>query len=146
MSIDIGAFGLSVTIFADTTFPNGFTITEFADDADPMDVPTIQIVDKAMTLNGRMVSWKKPVAVEITFNVIPGGQDDINLGILFDNNRAVAGSLPINDNITAVSALPDGTTRSYGGGVTDSYMPGTSVASSARKKTKVYKFSFESAQ
>lgn len=146
MAYDIGAFGLSITLFASVTFPNGITITEFADDADPMDVPSIQIVDKAMTLNGRMVRWGKPVAVEMTINVIPGSDDDINLGILFDNNRTVAGSLPIADEITAVSALPDGSTRNYSGGTVTDYMAGPSVASSARRKTRSYKFAFESAQ
>ena len=38
---DISAIGVSVRLIASLTFPVGFTITEFADDADPFALPAI---------------------------------------------------------------------------------------------------------
>lgn len=142
--MDIGGFGSQVTIFADQTFPNGLTITEFADDADPIDSPSIQIRDKAMGLNGRMVTWGKAQPVLLTLNVIPDTDDDINLALLFDSNRIARGKRPVKDNIDATVIYPDGTAKNFQSGVPTDYMPTNNVASSARFKTKPYSFAFES--
>lgn len=72
MAQDISGFGLEATLIAIPSFPTGITITEFADDADPFDLPEIQITDTAMTLNGDLVNWSTPVPINLTMNVIPG--------------------------------------------------------------------------
>jgi hypothetical protein len=56
---NISGFGLSINIIASNSFPIGLLITEFADDSDPFDLPSIQIADKAMGLNGDLIIWSK---------------------------------------------------------------------------------------
>jgi hypothetical protein len=143
MSQDVGGFGLQVIIFASKTFPAGLPISEFADDADPLDSPSIQIADKAMGLNGHLIRWGKAIPKGLTLNVIPGGIDDINLDILFSANTVGAGKRPVGDVITATVLYPDGTVKNFLQGAATDYMPANSVSSSARMKTKPYVFAFE---
>lgn len=141
--MDISGFGSQLTIYADTTFPNGLTITEFADDADPVDAPSIQIRDKAMGLNGRLVTWGKAQPTNMTVNVLPQTADDYNLQLLFDNNRVGRGKRPVDDVITATLVYANGDVRNFEEGACTDYIPATSIASSARLKTKPYSFTFE---
>jgi hypothetical protein len=142
--MDIGGFGTVLTIFASTTFPAGLTITEFADDADPVDSPSIQIRDKAMGLNGRLITWGKAVPIGLTINIIPNSEDDINLNLLFDSNRVGRGKRPVDDTIDATLIYPDGTAKNFQSGSPTDYMPTNAIASSARFKSKPYVFAFES--
>ena len=43
MTQDITAFGLKVRVIASNSFPAGFTVTQFADDGDPFDIPSIKM-------------------------------------------------------------------------------------------------------
>lgn len=143
MAENITGFGLKVQIVASTTFPVGITITQFADDADPFDAPSIQIADKAMGLNGDLITWNKANPILATINVIAGSSDDNNLSILFETNRVGKGKLSVNDTITMTAIYPDGSTRTYTEGRITDGMPGDSVASEGRQKTKAYLFAFE---
>ena len=78
MSTDISAFGIRVQIFASVTFPAGITITQFADDGDSLDVPQQQIADKAMGVNGDLITWSKANPLNLTLNIIPASDDDRN--------------------------------------------------------------------
>lgn len=146
MTIDVSAFGIRVSLFASVTFPMGVEISAFADDADPVDMASIQIRDKAAGVNGDLIAWSKANAVPLTLNVLPNTPDDENLQILARNNRAARGRRPVQDEITAVVTYPDGrTTRLLRGAITDAPM-GDAVASSGRIKTKPYIFAFEDVQ
>lgn len=143
MSVEISGFGLKVRVVASVSFPSGFTVTQFPDDSDPVDSGSIQIRDKAMGLNGDMVSWKKANIIPVTIAVLPNTEDDKNLSILAANNRAAAGRRPTNDVITMAITYPDSTTvRLVRGVITDAIL-GKPVASAGRLKTKVYIFAFE---
>src|SRR5574343_1608278 len=107
---NISGFGLQIQVIASVTFPSGFTLTQFADDADPFDLPSIQIADKAMGLNGDLVVWSKANPIPVTVNVIPGSDDDKNLAILYDANRVGRGKVSARDEITLVGIYPDGST------------------------------------
>ncbi len=78
MAQDIAGYGLEVRLRASTTFPAGFTVTQFADDGDPLDVASIQIADKAMGLNGDLITWAIANPINMTLNVIPQSEDDNN--------------------------------------------------------------------
>lgn len=146
MTQDISGFGLRITIAASNTFPSGFSVTQFADDGDPLDMPSLQLADKAMGLNGNMATWSKANPIPMTINVMPGTDDDRNLQVLASANRAAAGRRPARDLITATVVYPDGTTfRLMRGKITDSPF-GNSVASAGRFKSKPYVFAFEDAQ
>lgn len=140
---DVGGFGTELVIFASVTFPNGLTITEFADDADPVDSPSIQISDKAMGLNGDLIRWGKATPTGLTINVIPGGDNDLDLDTLFSANRVGKGKRPVKDVITATLSYPDGTIKNFTVGGAMDYVPANSISSSARMKSKPYVFAFE---
>lgn len=140
---DISGFGLQVRVVASVTFPAGITITQFADDSDPLDQPSVQIKDKAMGLNGDALFWAKANPILATLNVIAGSSDDINLGILFENNRVGRGKNSVQDEVTMMISYPDGSTQSLINGAMTDGMPGNSVASAGRLKSKPYIFAFE---
>lgn len=140
---DISGFGIQVQVKASETFPSGFVVSQFADDADPFDLPSIQIVDKAMGINGDLITWSKANPILITLNVLPGSEDDRNLAILLEANRVGKGKTSARDVVTIVAAYPDeGTLTLSEGAITDG-PPGKSVASAGRLKTNAYQFAFE---
>lgn len=141
--MDISGFGSQLTIYASVTFPNGLVITEFADDADPVDAPAIQIRDKAMGLNGRLVTWGKAQPINLTINVLPQTEDDYNLQLIYDNNRVGRGKRPVNDVINATLVYGNGDVKNFEEGAPTDYIPATSISSSARLKSKPYSFTFE---
>lgn len=145
MSNDISGFGLRVNLIASSTFPAGFVISQFADDSDPFDLPSIQLADKAMGLNGDMVTWSKPNPIVINLAVIAGSADDRNMAVLADANRVGKGKQGARDLITLVGIYPDGRTITLANGRITDGMIGNSVASAGRLKSKVYSFSFENA-
>lgn len=140
---DISASGLSINIVADKTFPNGFTFNEFADDADPFDLPSLEIAATAMNLNGNLVTWTAPQPIVPTLNAIPGSEGERNLAILFEANRSASGKLVAKDIITMVATYPDGSTVTLSSGKMTAGFPGKSVASAGRMKSKAYTFAFE---
>ena len=140
---NISGYGLTVSLIASSTFPVGLLLTQFADDSDPMDIESLQIADKAMGLNGDLILWSKPNPIIVSLAVIPGSFTDLNLSVLLEANRVGQGKTGARDviNMTAIypSQVPIILTN---GAITDG-MPGIPVASSARFKTRVYKFAFE---
>lgn len=140
---DIAGFGLQVRVIASKTYPSGFTITQFADDADPFDLPALQINDAAMGLNGDMVHWSKASPIPLAIAVIPGGEDDKNLAVVFEANRAARGKRPAKDTITIVGTYPNGSIITLTPGIVYDGLPGNAVASAGRMKSKVYNFRFE---
>lgn len=140
---DISGFGLTIRVVASVTFPQGFDVTAFADDADPFDLPSLQIADKAMGVNGDLLKWSKANPVLTTIGVIPGSEDDLNLGILLEANRPARGKQPAGDVVNLVGIYPDGTSKQLNNGFITDGMPGTSVSSAGRQKSKTYAFAFE---
>lgn len=140
---NITGFGLVVTVKASNTFPVGFFITSFADDADPFDVPSLQIGDSAMGLNGDLISWAKANPIKISLSVIPNTPADISLAILLEANRVGRGKQGAKDIITVNGVYPSGRFITLTNGIITDGMPGDSVASAGRLKSKTYNFSFE---
>jgi hypothetical protein len=143
MTTDVSGFGAQVQVKASNTFPQGFVISQFADDADPFDIPSIQIADKAMGLNGDLVTWSKANPILITINVIPNSDDDRNLAILLEANRVGKGKVGARDEVTIVSVYPNEGTLTLTSGVITDGAPGNSIASAGRMKSKAYQFAFE---
>ncbi|CNI48398.1 phage tail fiber protein [Yersinia pekkanenii] len=141
--MDISGFGLTINIRTSKTFPAGFNVTQFADDADPLDSPSQQLADVGMGLNGDMVSWSVAQPLQVTINVIPNSEDDKNLAILAEANRIAKGKRSLNDEITMAILYPSGTSRTLSFGVITDAMIGNSAASAGRLKSKPYVFKFE---
>jgi hypothetical protein len=140
---DISAFGVTVTLTASNTYPVGLTLTHFADDADPLDIPEITIKDGAMGVNGDLVTWSKATKIDIKIAVIPGSIDDIALSILAEANRVGLGKSSAQDIITCTGVYPNGATVNLTEGSVMTFMPGYSIASVGKLKSKVYGFMFE---
>lgn len=140
---DISAIGVSIRCIASNTFPAGFTITEFADDADPFDLPAIDIATAAMNVNGDLVVFSAPNPIAITVNVIPGSDADNNLSVVFEANRAGKNKSLARDIITLVAVYPDGATVTVSEGKMTNGVPGNSPASAGRIKSKAFSFAFQ---
>jgi len=140
---DISVFGIRVQVVASQTFPAGINITQFADDADPFDAPSMQIRDKAMGVNGDLISWSKANPIPVTLNVVPNSEDDKNLSVLFEANRVGKGKQGARDVISITAVYPDGRTASFTQGVITDGQPANSAQSSGRMKSKAYAFAFE---
>lgn len=141
---DISSFGTRVRVVASKTFPSGFDLSQFADDTDPFDIPSQQIADKAMGLNGDLVTWTKLTATEVSLAVMANTEDADNLAALFEANRASRGKTSARDAITVTVAYPEGNTVTFTAGRLTDGPAATSAASSGRLKTNTYKFVFES--
>lgn len=140
--LDVSAIGVSVRVIASITFPQGFTVTEFADDADPFDLPSIDIATVSMNVNGNPIFQSAPVPVTLTLNVIPGSFSDENLAVIFEANRAAQNKRYVQDIITMVGVYPNGATIMLSDGKMTSGVPGHGVASAGRLKSKQYGFAF----
>lgn len=140
---DISVFGIRVQVVASQTFPAGINITQFADDADPFDAPSMQIRDKAMGVNGDLISWSKANPIPVTLNVVPNSEDDKNLSVLFEANRVGKGKQGARDVISITAVYPDGKTASFSQGVITDGQPANSATSAGRMKSKAYAFAFE---
>lgn len=140
---DISGFGIVVNIKASVTFPAGFQVSQFADDGDSINFDNIDIGDAAMGLNGDLITWSKPNPINVPLNVIPDGDDDKNLQVLFEANRAGKGKLPARDIITMTVVYPDGKSKTLTNGKLTNGAPSNSVTSAGRMKSKAYTFKFE---
>lgn len=140
---NISGFGLRLNLRASITFPIGIDITQFADDADSFDSPEMTIGESAMGLNGDLLVWNTANPVVRTINVIPNSDDDRNLQVLFNANRAAQGKNPVQDVITLTAVFPDGRTEVFSPGAITTGNAGNSVASGGRMKSKAYTFVFQ---
>lgn len=143
MTQDISGQGLVINLVASNTFPSGFIINQFADDADPVDIADIQIADTSMGLNGDLISWNTANPIPMIVNIIPGSNDDINLSILAEANRVGRGKISAKDKIIANILYPNGKITILTDGKITNAPATDSVASAGRKKSKTYTFAFE---
>lgn len=143
MAQDVSAFGAEVALVASNTFPAGFVISQWSNDADPFDFPSVKIGDVAMGVNGDLISWNRAVPLVATVNVIPGSDDDQNLSILAEANRVGQGKNGANDVIAITVIYPDGSTYTFTQGkITDATF-GKSASGEGRLKTRPYVFAFQ---
>lgn len=139
---DISAAGLSITFVTTISYPLGFTITAFADDADPLNIADINVGDMALDLNGNAYEWSvaEPVPVDLNLHANTEGSEDLDG--LFDANKPGPNKQTVRDTITMTVNFPNKPTEIYSGGTTISYAPGTGTNSSGKQKVKKYSFKF----
>ena len=141
--MDISGFGLVVNLIASNTFPTGLPLTQFSADTDAVDMPSVDIGEAEMGINGDLITWAKAVPLSGSIAFIPGSADDINMQILWDANRVAQGKQSVQDEITLTIIYPDGSQVTLIKGKIVSGPPGRSVSSSGKQKTKVYGFKFQ---
>ncbi|ATW57891.1 hypothetical protein CNR33_00045 [Pseudomonas phage tabernarius] len=141
---NVSGFGLSINIVASKTFPSGFTVSQFADDSDPLDVPDLTVGDSSSGLNGDLLVWNKATGIPVAISVIAGGDDDKNLETLLEANRVGKNKVGARDTVSHVLTYPDGSRANCGPGIITVGPIAKSVASAGRYKTRTYHFVFES--
>lgn len=144
MSTNISLFGFSVRIVADRTFPQGFTITEWADDQPPVDSSNIETAGFGMGPNGDMVIWQKPAALQSSYSVIPNSEADRNLTILHEANRISKskGIVPM-DKVTATAVYQDGRVVTLSQGISHSGPAVPAGSQDGRLSSRTFGFVFE---
>lgn len=135
--------GLSIFLVATPTYPAGITLTQFADDSDPLDVDNTEIAGYGVGLNGDLVVHDKPSAIPMRVALIPGSEDHQKLNRIWEVNRTTKNKLSVQDRIQAVVRYPDGETVSLTEGYMLSGPPLTGGNAEGKKKTPVYGFVFE---
>lgn len=140
---DISGYGLRVNIKASTTFPSGIEITQFADDADPLDNPATDVATATMGLNGDLVTASAAAPLIATLNVIPTSENDRDLAVLAQANVVGKGRTPAKDKITMTITYPGGRTATLTNGAMTNAILLPGVASAGRLKTRSYTFAFE---
>lgn len=139
---DIGGLGSKVTIVSVPTFPQGFTITEFASDSDPVVIDDVEVTNTEVGVNGDVVSWHRATTIPIELSVIPNSESDKNLQILVNTNRGAKNKVSLDDDITMTIAYADGTMETYTGGKIVSGKIGKSISSDGKLRTGQYRFVF----
>src|ERR1051326_693730 len=142
-NVNVSAIGTSLRIVASNTFPSGFTVTQFVDDADPLDIPNSNVAEATMNINGDLVIKSSPSPITININVLPTTEDDDNLQALLDANRPAKGRSFAKDVITMIVTYAGGKRISYTGGAILTGNVGDAVASASRIKSKMYAFAFQ---
>lgn len=141
---DISGFGLSILLVAEKTFPSGINITQFADDADPLDIPSIKFAEPVVGLNGDLGYFGKAVPLEVGMSLFSGSDDDLSLKELVAQNRPFKGrAIGARESISLIISYPSGKTVTYSKGTITDGAPAPSVASSSRIKTSEYRFVFQ---
>jgi hypothetical protein len=141
--INISGFGLTVNVVASVTFPNGVSITAFADDADPLETGAVDLGDTGMGLNGDLGVWSRPQVYDLELNVFATTQDDKNLAAIFDANRIGKGKTSARDVINVVINYPNGEKVALNNGIMVTGTAFPPVSNQGRFKTRTYRFRFQ---
>lgn len=143
MSVDVSALGIKATLVAAPSYPVGFTISQFADDGDSLNVPDMTIMQSGMGVNGDLVVWRTAVPCEVDINVIPGTDDCKNLENLFKLNMVQKNKVASKDVITLTIQHPNGKIDILTNGYIIGGKPVQDYTASGRAKTRTFRFMFE---
>lgn len=140
---NVSVNGSSARLVASFTFPTGFDLIKFADDADPFDISDNTVASHGSGINGDLVVWSTANGIEISVSVLPGTDEANNLAILWSSNKVAVGKVAVKDILTLVINLPNGKQQIYSGGALISGPAGISGSSDGRQKTQTYSMVFE---
>ena len=140
--INISGTGTSVVLVALQSFPMGFNLTQFADDIDPIAAEETEATGIEMLYDGSLFSFDKAAPIMVTFGVIAGSDDDINLKIMLASRKSNVSILPFPDVTSAVITYPDGgrIVLSNGSIIKGSLVD--TIQNTGRKKGNAYTFAF----
>lgn len=138
----ISGFGTSITVVAIQSFPQGFKITKFADDKDPLTVQELEPVGYEVLYDGNIFAFDKGAPVMVEISVMPNTEDDDNLKILLQTRKGGVKLLPVSDVTSMVITYGDGGTVILSGGTILAGPPADSITQAGRKAGNTYKFVF----
>lgn len=139
---NVGTNGLYAYMIASKTMPVGFKISQFADDADSIQIHEAQTGEARLDLNGRIVSYAAAVPLTVTFAVIANSAEDQILAVIYNANRAAVTSKLAHDSINVVINFPNGGIRTLVKGRIISGVASSSAAADGRMPGNIYTFAF----
>ena len=137
---DVSALGFSIIVKDSKIFPQGFTITQTADGADPFDFPDVTFGAATMDANGNMVYASAPAPVLFNINLLPTTEEDNNMSVLMEAHRPARGRRSTGGDMTITVMYPDGTSTTAVGAKMLGGSPARSITQPSRYKNKVYNF------
>lgn len=140
--IDVSGFGTGIVIVALQSFPMGFSLSKFADDAEPISAKDIEAVGYEMLYDGTLFSFDKAAPVELSVSVIPGSDDDLNLKILLSSKKGAKKLIPLTDVTSMVITYPDGGRVILTNGTILRGPLVDSIETSGRRKSNTFTFVF----
>lgn len=143
MSVDVSALGIKATLIAVPSYPVGFTMTQFADDGDSLNVPDMTIMQSGMGVNGDLVVWRTAVPYEVDINLIPGTEDCKNMENLFKLNMTQKNKIASKDLLTLIIQHSDGRIDVLTNGYIIGGKPVQDYAANGRAKTRTFRLLFE---
>lgn len=136
------------------------SITEFAEDADPISISELEVRKGGMNLNGNLVTWAAPNPITVSISLIPGSRSDNVLANFIRACHLGGKSNNIGDAFISsmTIAVPSSVGNSKGGLAvskkskkwvfSNGYITSGAVAqgsnSDGKATTKTYTFTFES--
>lgn len=105
--IDVSGFGTGIVVIAVQSFPMGFSLSQFADDIDPIEAKDVEPTGYEMLFDGDLFAFDKAAPIEISVGVIPGSEDDINLKILLQSKHGAKSLLALPDITSMIITYPD---------------------------------------
>ena len=143
MAVDISALGIKATLVAVPSYPTGFTMTQFADDGDSLNIPDMTIMQSGMGVNGDMVVWRTAVPYEVDINLIPGTDDCKNMENLFKLNMTQKNKISSKDVLTLIIEHSSGKIDVLTHGYIIGGKPAQDYSANGRAKTRTFRMVFE---
>lgn len=136
---DVSFAGSSVTI-------NGHTITDFMDDANPVEFQDVEVSGVGVNCNGSMIRYAKPNVIMMSITVIPGSEDDNFLYDMWKEYRVQGDySSRWEESLTASVDIANGAnSKSYSNGTMVSGPGGPSSNGEGKMTGRTYTFAFVS--
>lgn len=140
--IDVSAFGTGIMVLSTASFPQGFSLSQFADDEDPLNVEQVEVSGFEKLYDGSIFIFDKTSPILLSVAVMPNSDDDINLKILMQMRKSSPSLLPLPDTTSMVITYPDGGRVILTNGGLISGALADSITTQGRKKGNVYHFVF----
>jgi hypothetical protein len=140
--INASASGLSIFVVALTSFPGGFSVTSFPDDADPINIDDLEAVKWEPLATGDGYFYVSSELIRVSVSVIGGTQDDTNLQMMLQARKSMNAVLPLPDITALTINYPDGAVAVYSDGSIISGPLGRSAQMSGRYRSNTYHFGF----
>lgn len=141
---DISVIGFAATVKESNLFPNGFTLTQFADDTAPFDEPEVTLAETGMGANGHMVVWRSPAVKTVTIALIPGSEDAKNMQVCANAGQVGLGQTATAGRVSMSVVWPSGAVVNYSNGVVTAARLGVSAGTGGRVTTPTFTIAFES--
>ena len=139
---DVSFAGSTITVA-------GVKITQFMDDANPVDFPDVEVSSVGINCNGKMIRYAKPAPIMMSVTVIPGSSDDKQLWSKWRSyhledakNNQGTWTQSLTANISIGNTNAGQKTYAFSGGTFVSGPAGPSSSGDGKMQGRTYTFAF----